>query len=119
MENKEILEIAQGFEREVERASDKIHFLAVSKGFWPENRSIAECVALIHSEISEFLEAARKPIAKQDHHCPEFKNMEIELADAVIRIFDLSARLDLRIGPAIVAKHGFNITRPYKHGKNF
>lgn len=43
----------------------------------------------------------------------------IELADAVIRIFDLAAELGLDIQEAIRLKAIYNDSRPYKHGKKF
>lgn len=42
-----------------------------------------------------------------------------EIADAIIRLLDLSAHLGLDIGSVILAKHKYNKTRPYKHGKAF
>lgn len=42
-----------------------------------------------------------------------------EIADAIIRLLDLSTHLGLDIGSVIMAKHEYNKTRPYKHGKAF
>ncbi len=44
---------------------------------------------------------------------------DYELADAVIRIFDLAQALNLPLPEAIMEKHRYNSTRPYKHGKSF
>ena len=74
-------------------------------------------IALQHSELSEGLEGIRKP--HPDQHCPEFTNVEIELADTVIRILDMAEFYKLRVIEAIIAKHNFNKSRPYKHGKAF
>lgn len=43
----------------------------------------------------------------------------VELADAVIRIGDLSFLLGGDLEAAIAEKHEYNRTRPYKHGKKF
>ena len=76
-------------------------------------------IARMHSELSEWLEAVRKGTADEpDEHCPEFTKREIEAADTIIRILDSAIERGLRIGEALIAKHEFNITRPYKHGKN-
>jgi len=75
-------------------------------------------IALIHSELSEALEADRKQIVNDDK-IPEFTGIEAELADAVIRIFDLAGAYDLRLGEAIVAKMLYNLNRPFKHGKQY
>lgn len=93
---------------------------AKAHGFWetdgsPEVTKKAEKLALIHSEISECLEAIRKP--HPDKYCPDYSAEEVELADAVIRILDYCANYGLRIDEAVKAKHEFNKTRPYKHGK--
>jgi hypothetical protein len=90
---------------------------AVNKGFWPEDRNTGEAIALIHSELSEALEGLRKP--GPDEHCPEFTKVEVELADAIIRIMDLAAGNKWRIAAALVAKHEYNLGRSYMHGKNF
>ena len=76
-------------------------------------------ICLMHSELSEALEAFRTPTLEADHHCPEFLNAEVELADAVIRIMDMAAGFGLRVGEAIVAKHKVNLGRPMKHSRTF
>lgn len=84
---------------------------------------MAKRIALQHSELSEGIEAIRyfdpNGNSKADQHCPEFSNLEIELADCVIRIMDMCEFYKLKLGEAIIAKHNFNTTRPIKHGKNF
>lgn len=75
-------------------------------------------LALIHSEISECLEAYRKngsPMPEDSIEPGEHSFTE-ELADAVIRIFDLCGFLNLDIAEAIRRKHEFNKSRPYRHG---
>lgn len=66
-------------------------------------------IALIHSEISEALEGHRKDL--QDNHLPHRKSVEVELADALIRILHLSALMNLDLGGAFVEKRQFNLTR--------
>src|ERR1700758_5278692 len=68
-----------------------------------------ERFALIHSELSEAFEAERKDL--MDDHLPEFKGVEAELADALIRILDYAGEHKLRIGEAFVAKLLYNRTR--------
>lgn len=95
-----------------------------AKGFWPENPeddhlvNDAEKLCLVHAEISEALEGLRAKNPPDDK-LPEFTSVEVELADAVIRIMDLGHARGWRIAQAIEAKTRYNTTRPHKHGKEF
>jgi NTP pyrophosphatase (non-canonical NTP hydrolase) len=71
---------------------------------------IAEKLALIHSEVSEGLEGLRKN--RMDDHLPHRKMLEVELADAVIRICDLAGALEFDLGGAILEKLAYNAKRP-------
>ena len=98
--------------------SGSIHDNAAVHGWWDEPREDGTLIALIMSEAAEALEALRKG-NKPDEHCPQFSGAEVELADVVIRIMDMAEARGWNVAGAIVAKHEFNKTRPYKHGKEF
>jgi len=70
---------------------------------------VAEKLCLIHSEVSEAMEGHRKDL--MDDKLPHRTAIEVELADAVIRIGDLCGALDLDLGAAIVEKMAFNASR--------
>lgn len=71
---------------------------------------IAEKLCLVHSEVSEGMEGVRKNL--QDDKLPHRPMIEVELADAVIRILDLCGALKLDLGGAIYEKLEFNAVRP-------
>ena len=98
--------------------SKYVHANARAHGWWEEQREDGTLIALIMSEAAEALEALRKG-NKPDEHCPQFSGAEVELADVVIRIMDMAEARGWNVAGAIVAKHEFNKTRPYKHGKEF
>lgn len=72
-------------------------------------RNIGELLCLIHSEISEAMEGARKGLFDDKLHrrCM----LEVELADAVIRIFDMAGGLRLDLAGAIAEKLAYNAQR--------
>jgi NTP pyrophosphatase (non-canonical NTP hydrolase) len=97
--------------------SQHINMFMQQQGFWGGVQNTGEKIALMHSELSEALEADRKNLPSDK--LPDFSGVEEELADTMIRILDFSAANNLRLMEAIHAKMLFNLTRPYKHGKRY
>lgn len=94
--------------------TDYFHAKSAGNGWWPESMRtnplvVSNKLALIHSEISEAMEGDRKDV--QDDKLPHRKMIEVELADALIRIFDLAGFLGLDLGGAMVEKDAYNDTR--------
>lgn len=87
------------------------HLVARDKGWWVEERNEGELIALMHSELSEALEAMRNHGKKED--------IAEELADCCIRIFDYCGARQIDLEGALVKKIEYNKTRPYRHGKKF
>lgn len=87
-----------------------VHDNAFKKGFWQEDRKVSELLALIHSEVSEALEADRKN---------DKEGFREELADIVIRVFDLCGGLKIDLESEIKKKIEKNKKREHKHGKKY
>lgn len=104
------------------------HKIAVEKGFWEKDRNNGELLMLIVSELGEALEALRKGNRQAQVYSKKTKEniskwvkdtFEDELADAVIRIFDLAEARNIDLEWQIRNKLKYNKTRPYKHNKEF
>ena len=82
----------------------------------PIERNFGEVVALMHSELSEALEADRTDL--MDDKLPHRKGVEVEFADCIIRILDTAAALGLDIAGAFIEKNRYNQTRADHKLKN-
>ena len=101
-------------EHSVGLVQDMCHGLAREAGWWDSRnlddpQTIPACLCLVHSEISEAMEGARKN--RMDDHLPHRKALEVELADAMIRILDLAGAYQLDLGCALVEKLVYNTQR--------
>ena len=83
----------------------EVHDLAIKKGWYDNSskREVPELLCLIHSEISEALEGYRHNISYN-----EKGSLPEELADAVIRIWDMCEYLNIDIASEVNKKHEFN-----------
>ena len=129
----------------INELAKQVHQNAKDHGFFDEERNIGEMLCLIHSEVSEALEADRKgkyceinsimlsgladknygasfcnDEAAKDHFEVYVKNtFQDELADIVIRVMDLAAFKNIDLEAHIKAKMRYNSLREYKHGKKY
>lgn len=122
------------FVYEINELIEESHKIAKEKGWYDTERSFGELIALIHSELSEALEEYRKHGDKKGHMtaiyysgkgyiselpteiCKKPEGIPIELADVLIRIFDICGKHDIDLEKAIEIKMEFNKTRPHRHG---
>jgi NTP pyrophosphatase (non-canonical NTP hydrolase) len=97
-----------------------LHQTAVEKGFWDgdiTHDKIGNKLALVHSEVTEVLEAIRK--SKGSEAIVE------EMADIVIRLLDLYAAMrdeniiDHSLDEVLEKKLNINKERPILHGNLF
>lgn len=130
----------------ISQLQKEVHENAKAHGWWDEERSFGDIIALCHSELSEALEEYRngKPELyfnctldgvndndecddrRKDCYYREGKGdicakakpegIAVELADCIIRILDYCGHEGIDIEKALEIKHEFNKTRPYRHG---
>ena len=126
----------------INKLAQEVHENAKSKGFYDGEKNIGEMLCLIHSEVSEALEADRKKeknfnrsvwnykISEMKNPLPDgvFGSMfrseikdsfEDELADIMIRVMDLAAFKEIDLEFHIEQKMRYNSTREHKHGKKY
>lgn len=75
----------------------------------PKKRNFGEVVALMHSELSEALEADRKSL--KDNHLPHLNGVDVEFSDCVIRIMDTAMARGIDLGTTMIEKNRVNVKR--------
>lgn len=118
-----------GYPMTMDDLAHEIHATARSKGFYDHEQIVhrdpvlgdvearipnpsfdAEKLALIHSEVSEALEA---------HRDGDMGGVEEELADVVIRVFDFMASKRMSVDHAVRRKMQKNRERERLHGRQW
>ena len=95
----------------------------IRQGFWPSQLATDDVtvklskLALIHSEVSEAVEAVRKPTLTGALESYDIPLETEELADVMIRLLDYAGYYQLDLAEAVTRKLRVNLDRPYKHGK--
>lgn len=112
-------ETAESLQHGLFQAQRLCHGLAAKSGWWSdlktgepltrEQINVGEKLMLIVSEVAEGMEGDRKDL--MDDKLPHRKMLEVELADALIRIFDLAGFLNLDLAGATIEKLAFNQQR--------
>lgn len=130
---------------DINEFAKEVHVNACEKGWWDEERSFGDIIALCHSELSEALEEfrAKRPmvyrICRASDGCPcdrekcgdwdadtgvcelgvmdeKPEGVAVELADCIIRILDYLGKEGVDVEAVLLEKHAYNKTRPYRHG---
>lgn len=96
-----------------------------NNGWFEEGRTVGDDVALIHSEVSEMLEAYRDGgLVDQTRHTqgglsltpPKPEGFGSEAADVLIRLLDTCHRRGINLADEFERKLEYNKTRGYRHG---
>ena len=108
----------------IKQLTKLVHDINVKSGWWTDintgenlvseqgeqpKRNVPEMLCLVHSEVSEAMEGFRKNL--MDDKLPHRQMLEVELADAVIRILDMCGGLGLDLEGAIFEKLAYNAQR--------
>jgi NTP pyrophosphatase (non-canonical NTP hydrolase) len=123
-EGKKSVSEAVGFDQpsSIKEWCASAHAVSRSKGWYDDPATGADfCtkVVLIHSEVSEVVEEYRNGKGMNEIYYsakgkPE--GIPIEMADVLIRIFDMCEYFGIDVDAALKIKHEFNKTRPHRHG---
>lgn len=91
------------------------HKTAQTQGFWDQKRNVGEMLMLVVSELGEAIEAHRSGLFGMEKK----DTFEDEIADAVIRLFDLCGGLGIDLEKQMEWKLAFNKKRGLRHGKAY
>lgn len=97
----------------------RIHEGNVAAGWWDQKDNILVVptkIALIISECVEALEGYRKDL--MDDKLEAEAMVGVELADVLIRVFDLCGYLDVKVGTLLAKKAAYNATRADHKSEN-
>jgi len=128
MNNMELVKQISSKTQGLNALADLIYFNNREKGFWDNERNVGELFMLVVSELGEAMEAHRKKnfaykkaktLDELDFEKDIKDSFEDEIADAIIRLLDMSSGLGLNIEDHIRMKLIYNLNRPRLHGKSY
>lgn len=106
------------------RMTEEVVEVNKEKGWYEDDRTFGEEIALLHTEVSEAYEAWRdygfESVTLESHNDPYEPEKPVdvasELADILIRLLDTCARHDIDLAVEYERKMRYNRARPYRHG---
>jgi len=120
------------------KLAESIYNANKEKGFWAQERNVGETLMLVVTELAEAMEVHRKTgdirIDSASKQMVENVSEDLfpstfvmlakdtfgdEIADALIRIFDLAGGFGIDLNFHVSQKLRYNATREHKHGKKY
>lgn len=107
----------------LQEMSNEVHTYLVDHGWYDQPVSFLEAMALLHSEVSEAVEAWRMwgtkdmTTAANAGGSQKPEGVPSEFADILIRLLDSAKRFGVDLEKEFRTKMDYNHTRPYRHNK--
>lgn len=95
---------------------DKVREINEKNGWFEKDRTFGEDIALLHSEVSEALEAYRDGDWGSTREDGKPEGVDSELADVLIRLLDMTHRYSIDIEEVTLRKLEYNAGRGHRHG---